>query len=130
METIDLAATTAQALKLLSNRGMSKKRLHAYTNTGFGCVTRHFRAMGIICVSPEMLDRFLLEQRELFEQGMFSVRKWRPLRRSCELLKYCAAKNSVEFHLYPFGCSYSDGQGKVSGKTHQPQNNLPIPFLR
>ena len=73
METIDLAATTAQALKLLSNQGMSEKSLHAYTHTGFGCVIRHFRTMGIICVSPEMLDAFLLEQRELFEQGAFSV---------------------------------------------------------
>ena len=96
METIDLAATTAQALKLLSNQGMSEKSLHAYTHTGFGCVIRHFRTMGIICVSPEMLDAFLLEQRELFEQGAFSVWKWGLLRRSCELLKHCAAKNSVE----------------------------------
>ena len=93
METIDLAATTAQALKLLSNQGMSEKSLHAYTHTGFGCVIRHFRTMGIICVSPEMLDAFLLEQRELFEQGAFSVWKWGLLRRSCELLKHCAAKN-------------------------------------
>ena len=54
METIDLAATTAQALKLLSNQGMSEKSLHAYTHAGFGCVIRHFRTMGIICVSPEM----------------------------------------------------------------------------
>lgn len=96
METIDLAATTARALKLLSNQGMSKKSLHAYTHTGFGCVTRHFQAKGILCVSPEMLDTFLLEQRKFFEQGAFSVWKWRLLRRSCELLKHCAAQNSVE----------------------------------
>lgn len=95
METIDLAAATAHILKLLSNQGMSEKSLHAYTHTGFGCVTRHFRAKGIICVSLEMLDKFLLEQRELFEQGAFSVWKWRLLRRSCELLKHCATKNAV-----------------------------------
>ena len=96
METIDLATTTAQALKLLSDQGMSEKSLHAYTHTGFGCVTHHFQAKGILCVSPEMLDTFLLEQRELFEQGAFSVWKWRLLRRSCELLKHCSLKNSVE----------------------------------
>jgi len=101
METIDLAATTARALKLLSNQGMSKKSLHAYTHTGFGCVTRHFQAKGILCVSPEMLDTFLLEQRKFFEQGAFSVWKWRLLRRSCELLKHCAAQNSVEMPPLP-----------------------------
>ena len=81
MEEINLVATTTQALKLLSSQGMSEKSLHAYTHTGFGCVTRHFRAKGITCVSPEMLDTFLLEQRELFEQGAFSDWKWRLLRR-------------------------------------------------
>ena len=95
METIDLATTITQALKLLSSQGMSEKSLHAYTHTDFGCVTRHFQAKGIICVGPEMLDTFLLEQHKLFEQGAFSVWKWRLLRRSCELLKYCATKNSV-----------------------------------
>mgnify|MGYP007107734376 CR=1 FL=1 len=95
METIDLISTATRALELLSNQGMSEKSLHAYTHTGFGCVTRHFQAEGISCVSHEMLDRFLLEQRELFEQGAFSGWKWRLLRRSCELLMYCAAKDSV-----------------------------------
>lgn len=96
METIDLISTATRALELLSNQGMSEKSLHAYTHTGFGCVTRHFQAEGITCVSHEMLDRFLLEQRELFEQGAFLGWKWRLLRRSCELLMYCAAKDSVE----------------------------------
>ena len=96
METIDLAATTTRALKLLSGQGMSEKSLYEYTHTGFGCVVRHFQAKGIICVSLETLDTFLLEQRELFEQGAFSVWKWRLLRRSCELLKCCAEKDSVE----------------------------------
>lgn len=101
METINLAVTSAQTLKLLSDQGMSEKSLHAYTHTGFGCVTRHFQAKGIICVSPETLDTFLIEQRELFEQGAFSVWKWRLLRRSCELLKHCATKNSVELPPLP-----------------------------
>lgn len=96
MEMIDLAATTTRALKLLSSQGMSEKSLYGYTHTGFGCVVRYFQAQGLIFVSPEMLDTFLLEQRKLFEQGEFSVWKWRILRRGCELLKCCAAKDSVE----------------------------------
>lgn len=103
METINLAATTARALELLSNQGMSNKNLHAYTHTGFGCITRHFQAQGIFYVTPEMLDMFLLEQRELFEQEAFSAWKWRLLRRSCELLKRCAAEDSVELPpLHPW----------------------------
>lgn len=96
MEMIDLAATTTRALRLLSGQGMSEKSLYEYTHTGFGCVVRHFQTKGLICVSPEMLDLFLLEQRELFEQGKVSVWKWRLLRRGCELLKCCAAKGSIE----------------------------------
>ena len=96
MDTIDLAATATRALKLLSGQGMSEKSLYGYTHTGFGCVVRHFQAKGLICVSPEMLDTFLLEQRKLFEQGEFSAWKWKILRRGCELLKCCAAKDSVE----------------------------------
>lgn len=87
METIDLVATATQILELLSDQGISGKSLHAYTHTGIGCVIRHFQAKGILCAAPEMLDAFLLEQREFFDQGAFSVWKWRLLRRGCELLK-------------------------------------------
>ena len=86
METIDLVATATQILELLSDQGISGKSLHAYTHTGIGCVIRHFQAKGILCAAPEMLDAFLLEQREFFDQGAFSVWKWRLLRRGCELL--------------------------------------------
>ena len=96
METINLAATAARALELLSGQGVSDKSLHAYTHTGIGYVIRYFQAKGILCVAPEMLDVFLLEQRELFEQGGFSEWKWRLLRRGCELLKHCAEKDSVD----------------------------------
>lgn len=92
METIDLVATATQILELLSDQGISGKSLHAYTHTGIGCVIRHFQAKGILCAAPEMLDAFLLEQREFFDQGAFSVWKWRLLRRGCELLKHCAEK--------------------------------------
>lgn len=96
METINLAATAARALELLTGQGISGKSLHAYTHTGIGCVIHYFQAKGILCVAPEMLDVFLLEQRELFEQGAFSEWKWRLLRRGCELLKHCAEKDSVD----------------------------------
>lgn len=96
METIDLVATATQILELLSDQGISDKSLHAYTHTGIGCVIRHFQAKGILCAAPEMLDAFLLEQREFFDQGAFSVWKWRLLRRGCELLKHCAEKGSVD----------------------------------
>ena len=96
METIDLVATATQILELLSDQGISGKSLHAYSHTGIGCVILHFQAKGILCAAPEMLDAFLLEQREFFDQGAFSVWKWRLLRRGCELLKHCAEKGSVD----------------------------------
>ena len=79
METIDLVATATQILELLSDQGISGKSLHAYTHTGIGCVIRHFQAKGILCAAPEMLDAFLLEQREFFEvetapQGMRTLK--------------------------------------------------------
>lgn len=92
---IELSATATRALELLSAQGMSDKSLHAYTHTGFGCIVRNFQAKGLSIVAPTMLDEFLLEQFELFEQGKFSPWKWRLVRRSCELLKYCAAEDSV-----------------------------------
>lgn len=71
METIDLVATAMQILELLSDQGISGKSLHAYTHTGIGCVIRHFQAKGILCAAPEMLDAFLLEQREFLIKGHF-----------------------------------------------------------
>lgn len=93
---IELSATAARALELLSAQGMSDKSLHAYTHTGFGCIVRNFQVKGLSIVAPTMLDEFLLEQFELFRQGKFSPWKWRLIRRSCELLKYCAVEDSVD----------------------------------
>lgn len=92
METIDLVATATQILELLSDQGISGKSLHAYTHTGIGCVIRHFQAKDILCAAPEMLDAFLLEQREFFDQGAFSVWKWRLLRRGMRTLKTLCRK--------------------------------------
>ena len=93
---IELSVTVTRALELLSAQGMSDKSLHAYTHTGFGCIVRNFQAKGLSSVTPTMLDEFLLEQFELFVQGKFSPWKWRLVRRSCELLKYCAVEDSVD----------------------------------
>lgn len=93
---IELSATVTRTLELLSAHGMSDKGLHAYTHTGFGCIVRTFHAKGLPRVTPTMLDEFLIEQFELFGQGKFSPWKWRLVRRSCELLKYCAVEDSVD----------------------------------
>ena len=93
---IELSVTVTRALELLSAQGMSDKSLHAYTHTGFGCIVRNFQAKGLSSVTPTMLDEFLLEQFELFVQEKFSPWKWRLVRRSCELLKYCAVEDSVD----------------------------------
>ena len=93
---IELSTTVTRALELLYAQGMSDKGLHAYTHTGFGCIVRTFQAKGLSHVTPTMLDEFLLEQFELFGQGKFSPWKWRLVRRSCELLKYCAVEDSVD----------------------------------
>lgn len=95
METINLSATVARALELLTLNGMSDKSLHAYTHTSFGCIIRHFQSQGVACVTREMLDAFLLEQCDLFEQGNFSPWKWGQLRRGCELLKHCAVSDTI-----------------------------------
>ena len=82
---------------------MSAKGLYAYAHTGFGCITRHFKAKGVLCVTPEMLDELLREQRELFEQKKISVWKWCLIRRSCEILKRCTAEDSVALPPLPRG---------------------------
>ena len=126
METIDLVETATQILELLSDQGISGKSLHAYTHTGIGCVIRHFQAKGILCAAPEMLDAFLLEQREFFDQGAFSVWKWRLLRRGCELLKHCAEKAQWICRRCPLGCLHCGDHDKASGRTHQLQSSLRI----
>lgn len=49
-----------------------------------------------------MLDAFLLEQREFFDQGAFSVWKWRLLRRGCELLNLCRKGTVDRLPLLPW----------------------------
>ena len=96
MERIELSTTTQRALELLAVNGTSAKSLHGYTHTGFGSILRYFHRKGILYVTGEMLDTFLLEQRVLLDQGDISLWKWGLVRRSCELLKQCAATDSVD----------------------------------
>lgn len=96
MELIELDATAQRALELLTNAGMSAGSIYDYTHTGFGSILRHFHTKGILYATAEMLDNFLLEQRVLLDQGDISQWKWGLVRRSCELLKQCAAMNSID----------------------------------
>lgn len=96
MKLIELHTTVERALDLLAGSGISAKSLYAYTHSGFGCIVRHFQAKGVSGVTPAMLTAFLIEQRDLFELGEFSSWKWGLVRRSCELLKYCAVEDSVD----------------------------------
>lgn len=96
MELIELDATAQRALELLTNAGMSDGSIYNYTHTGFGSILRHFHTKGILYATAEMLDNFLLEQRVLLDQGDISQWKWGLVRRSCELLKQCAAMNSID----------------------------------
>ena len=96
MELIELDATAQRALELLTNAGMSDGSIYDYTHTGFGSILRHFHTKGILYATAEMLDNFLLEQRVLLDQGDISQWKWGLVRRSCELLKQCAAMNSID----------------------------------
>lgn len=96
MELIELDATAQRALELLTNAGMSDGSIYDYTHTGFGSILRHFHTKSILYATAEMLDNFLLEQRALLDQGDISQWKWGLVRRSCELLKQCAAMNSID----------------------------------
>ena len=96
MELIELSTTTQRALELLAANGNNEKTLYGYTHTGFGSILRHFHRKGILYVTAEMLDVFLLEQRTLLAHGNISQWKWGLVRRSCELLKQCAAIDSVD----------------------------------
>lgn len=96
MELIELNATAQRALELLANAGMSDGGIYDYTHTGFGGILRYFHKKGILYATPETLNDFLLEQRILLDRGDISQWKWRLIRRSCELLKYCAVEESVD----------------------------------
>ena len=96
MELIELNATAQRALELLTDAGMSDGSIYDYTHTGFGGILRYFHGKGMLYATAEMLDNFLLEQRTLLDKGDISQWKWSLVRRSCELLKHCAAMDSID----------------------------------
>lgn len=96
MDIFNLKEAVEQSLSLLERNGASEKTIKGYRNTGFGAIIRHFTRQGVMDVSAEMLDAFVLEQREHFEWGEFSEWKWRLVRRGSELLKHFAQTGTVE----------------------------------
>lgn len=118
MELIELNATVQRALELLVDAGMSDGSMHDYTHTGFGGILRHFHRKGILYATEEMLDHFLLEQRTLLEQGKISQWKWSLLRRSCELLKQCAAEDSIDLpSLRPWNPAWNRPEQSIQHDT-------------
>lgn len=88
MDTFNLKDTAEQSLRLLEQSGVSAKAVKEYRTTGFGAIIRHFTRQGISDVNIEMIDAFVLEQRECFERGEFSEWKWRLVRRGSEQIKH------------------------------------------
>ena len=84
MDTFNLKVAAEQSLRLLERSGASAKTVKGYRVTGFGAIIRHFTRQGVMDVNAEMLDAFVLEQREHFEQGEFSEWKWRLVRRGSD----------------------------------------------
>jgi len=96
MGTFNLKEAAEQSLRLLERNGASAKTIKGYRNTGFGAIIRHFTRKGVRDVNDEMLDTFVLEQREHFERGEFSEWKWRLIRRGSELLKHFAQTGTAD----------------------------------
>jgi len=96
MDTFNLKVAAEQSLRLLERSGASAKTVKGYRVTGFGAIIRHFTRQGVMDVNAEMLDAFVLEQREHFEQGEFSEWKWRLVRRGSELIKLFSQTGTVE----------------------------------
>ncbi len=118
MELIELSAITRRVLELLSEGGMSEGGIHDYTHTGFGGILRYFHGKGMLYATAEMLDAFLLEQRTLLNQGKISQWKWNLLRRSCELLKQCAAEDSIDLpSLRPWNPTWNRPEQSIQHDT-------------
>ena len=96
MGKFNLKEAAEQSLRLLERNSASTKTIKGYRNTGFGAIIRHFTRKGVMDVNDEMLDTFVLEQREHFERGEFSEWKWRLVRRGSELLKHFAQTGTAD----------------------------------
>jgi site-specific recombinase XerD len=96
MDTFNLKGAVEQALQMLEQSGASAKKVKEYRTTGFGAALRHFTGQGVFEMDAEMLDSFVLEQRERFERKEFSEWKWGLVRRGSEILKHYALTATVE----------------------------------
>lgn len=96
MDTFNLKDAADQSLRLLEQSGVSAKAVKEYRTTGFGAIIRHFTRQGIVDVNIVMIDAFVLEQRECFEQGEISEWKWRQVRRGSELVKHFVQTGTVD----------------------------------
>jgi site-specific recombinase XerD len=96
MDTFNLEEAVKQALQVLEQSGASAKKVKECRTTGFGAALRHFTGQGILEVSAEMLDSFVLDQRGCFERKEFSEWKWGLVRRGGELLKHFVLTGTVE----------------------------------
>jgi len=94
---IDLTMATEGAIRHLAAIGLSESTITKYTNSGFSHIISHFQKKGISSVSPDMLDSFLHEQDNLFEQGQMSSQQIGYMRRSCDLLMYCSGESAKHF---------------------------------
>lgn len=95
MELIELDATAQRALELLTNAGMSDGSIYDYTHTGFGSILRHFTQKAYYMLQQKCSIIFAGATRA-FGPRRYLTMEWGLVRRSCELLKQCAAMNSID----------------------------------
>jgi len=72
MNTFNIKEAAEQLLRMLEQNGTSAKMLKEYRCTGFGAIIRYFSQRSAFDVNAEMVNAFVLEQREKFERGEFS----------------------------------------------------------
>lgn len=96
MSIIDLEATAKRAVELMTEKGVSRDSIRTYSNFGFSVIIKHFARMGIISVTPEKLDKYIVEQKDAVKTGSMSYKMWKRLHRGAEFLKLCAEKDSID----------------------------------
>lgn len=101
MNTINLSIDIPIILQLMSENEMGEKLIYNYAHTGFGAIIQHFMKQGILKISVECLDTFVLEQRSAYEKGNFSLWKWQLIRRSCAILKEYVLSGNINIPKLP-----------------------------
>lgn len=96
MSIIDLEVTAKRAVELMTDKGISWDSIRTYSNFGFSVIIKHFAQIGVISVTPETLDKYIVEQKDAVKNGSMSYKMWKRLHRGAEFLKLCAEKDSVD----------------------------------